>query len=176
MSTRKPSTSVFLDTSAFIPMLLGSHKLHRKLHQHLKSINASIGIDAVVLSEYLVGLNDSVDKDKLIETLTKEFKVSSFDPRVAKVCAELFRILKAKGLIPSTPTERQITKVDIMIMASAIVCRAHEFIFEDKHFTAYPEALPESICGYSLPKFVRISKLPDVLVQTSFEEIRNDGA
>lgn len=44
--------------------------------------------------------------------------------------------------------------------------RASEFVFEDKHFAQYPTYLLGDICGFSLPKFTRLSDLPDVMVQT----------
>lgn len=165
MSVRRTSASVFLDTSAFIPLLDEDNALHAKLVQHLYALKAFIDIDTVVLSEFLVGLADVSERKAVAEKCSKQFRVYSFDTRTAVVCAELFKILKAKGQIPKTPTRRQLTKVDVMIMASAMVSRATEFIFEDEHFVNYPALLPDPVCGYSLPSFVRISKLPTVTVQ-----------
>lgn len=169
MSNRKATCLVFLDTSAFVPLLDSQNDLNARLVQHLKSLNASVEIDAIVLSEYLVGVTDGVDKDALIDTCTRQFRVPSFDAVAAKLCAELFKILKSKGQIPKASSERQITKVDIMIMASAIVSRANEFVFEDKHFVNYPQYLPTDICGFPIPTFVRASTLPDVVVQQELE-------
>jgi len=165
MSVRRTSVSVFLDTSAFIPLLDEGNVLHSKLMQHLSSTKAFVGIDTVVLSEFLAGLADAADRESAVEQCTKQFRVYSFDTQTAVVCAELFNILKAKGQIPKTPTKRQLTKVDVMIMASAIVSGTSEFIFEDGHFANYPVLLPDPICGRPLPSFVRISELPSVVVQ-----------
>ena len=165
MSMRRNSASAFLDTSAFIPLLDEHNALHAKLHQHLSAANALVGIDTIVLSEFLAGLDDATSLEAVAEKCAKQFRVHSFDMQSAIVCAKLFRILKANGQIPKTPTRRQLTKVDIMVMASAIVSGADEFVFEVGHFSNYPALLPASICGHSLPSFVRISELPAVTVQ-----------
>ena len=82
--------------------------------------------------------------------------------------------LKGKGQIPKTPTKRQLTKVDVMIMASAIVSGASEFIFEDGHFANYPALFPEFVCGRPLPSVVRASNLPSVAIQENLPDF--DGS
>ncbi len=176
MSVRRTAVSVFLDASAFIPLLDEDNVLHAKLMQHLSSAKAFVGIDTVVLSEFLAGLADASARESVAEKCTKQFRVYSFDTQTAVVCAELFRILKAKGQIPKTPTKRQLTKVDVMIMASAIVSGASEFIFEDGHFANYPVLLPDPICGHPLPSFVRISELPSVAVQENLPTFDGSAA
>ena len=176
MSTRRNSTSVFLDTSAFIPLLDEDNVLHAKLVQHLSVKKAFVGIDTVVLSEFLVGLVDASERETVAEKCAKQFRVYSFDMQTAVVCAELFRILKAKGQIPKTPSKRQVTKVDVMIMASAIVSGASEFVFEDGHFANYPTLLPDSVCGRLIPSFVRISKLPAVVIQEELPDFNGSSA
>ena len=116
MSTRRTSISAFLDTSAFIPLLDEANVLHAKLVQHLSAAKAFVGIDTVVLSEFLVGMADAFEREAIAEKCTRQFRVYSFDTQTAVVCAELFKILKGKGQIPKTPTKRQLTKVDVMIM------------------------------------------------------------
>lgn len=165
MSMRKTSISVFLDTSAFIPLLDKTNMFHAKLMQHMSAVKALVGIDTIVLSEFLAGLADVSKREVVAEKCAKQFRIYSFDTQAAVVCAELFEILKAKGQIPKTPTKRQLTKVDVMIMASAIVSGASEFIFEDGHFANYPSLLPASILGRSLPSFVRVSELSDMTTQ-----------
>lgn len=166
MSARKPIGSIYLDSSAFIPLLETTHTLHNKAVVYLKTRGALPSIDAVVLSEVLAGCDPSIDRDALAEKYTKQFRVPSFDARAARVCSELFRILKAAGQIPSKKQERQITKADLMILATVMTNRASEFVFEDKHFAQYPTYLSGDICGFALPKFTRLSDLPDVMVQT----------
>lgn len=167
MSARKFVQSAYLDSSAFIPLIDASNSLHNKIVNHLKETQLFPGIDTVVLSEVLAGVDGSVDRDELVEIYTRQFRVPSFDAQAAKVSAEIFRLLKSAGQIPrGKGMERQVTKADIMIVATAIVNSAAEFIYEDKHFKRYPELLPEKICGFPLPKFTRASDLPDVLVQT----------
>lgn len=174
MSTRRTSISAFLDTSAFIPLLDEANVLHAKLVQHLSAAKAFVGIDTVVLSEFLVGMADAFEREAVAEKCTRQFRVYSFDTQTAVVCAELFKILKGKGQIPKTPTKRQLTKVDVMIMASAIVSGASEFIFEDGHFANYPALFPEFVCGRPLPSFVRASNLPSVAVQENLPDF--DGS
>ncbi len=174
MPTRRTTISVFLDTSAFIPLLDENNLLHTKLVQHLSTAKAFVGIDTIVLSEFLAGMADVSEREAVAEKCTKQFRVCSFDTQTAVVCAELFKILKGKGQISKTPTKRQLTKVDIMIMASAIVSGANEFIFEDGHFANYPTLLPDSVCGRPLPSFVRVSKLPSVSVQENLPDF--DGS
>ena len=174
MPTRRTTISVFLDTSAFIPLLDENNLLHTKQVQHLSTAKAFVGIDTIVLSEFLVGMADVSEREAVAEKCTKQFRVCSFDTQTAVVCAELFKILKGKGQISKTPTKRQLTKVDIMIMASAIVSGANEFIFEDGHFANYPTLLPDSVCGRPLPSFVRVSKLPSVSVQENLPDF--DGS
>lgn len=166
MTGRKTSTSVFLDSSAFIPMLNRGTPLSDRLVQHLEDINASVCIDTVVLSEYLVVFADSSLAEETTQKLTRQFRIHSFDARSALVCAELFKLLKAKGQIPKTPTDKQLTKVDVMILASAIVAGVDEFIFEDRYFANCSTLLPNPICGFKLPAFVRLRNLPPVAVQT----------
>ncbi len=176
MSTRKTSTSVFFDTSAFIPLLDEDNVLHAKILQHLSEGKAFISIDTVVLSEFLAGLADASERETVAEKCSKQFRVHSFDMQTALVCAELFRILKAKGQIPKTPTKRQLTKIDVMIMASAIVSGASEFVFEDGHFANYPALLPDSVCGRSIPSFVRVSRLPAVAVQENLPDFDGNSS
>ncbi len=165
MATRKINTTVFLESSALIPMLDSGNAIQARILAHLKTMNAHVGIDTVVLSEYLAGLDESTDKAEVVERLSKQFRVYSFDAHTAIVCAEVFRILKAKGQIPKAKSERQITKADIMIMASAIVSGSAEFIYNDGHFSSYPKFLPTVIHGHGIPVFVRAKDLPPVIVQ-----------
>lgn len=176
MPVHRTSISVFLDTSAFIPLLDEANVLHAKLVQHMSSMKAFVGIDTIVLSEFLTGLADESGREVVAEKCAKQFRVYAFDAQTSIVCAELFRILKAKGQIPKASTKRQLTKVDVMIMASAIVSGASEFIFEDGHFANYPALLPDSICGRSLPSFVRVSKLPDVAIQENLPAFDRSSA
>ena len=164
-SVRKTNVSAFLDTSAFIPLLDKTNALHVRLVRHVSATRILVGIDTVVLSEFLAGLADTTVRETAAETCAKQFRVHSFNAQTAIVCAELFGILKAKGQIPKTPTKRQLTKVDVMVMASAIVSGATEFIFEDGHFESYSKLLPGSVCGRALPSFVRVSELPCVPTQ-----------
>lgn len=160
------SPVALLDTSAFIHLLGSDKPLHRKIIGHLTQDGLMPCIDAVVLSEYLAGLADTVDVKGLIERFTKQFGTYSFDARTAEVSAAIFRILKKSGQIPSAGSERQITKVDIMIIASAMVNSVKELLFEDRHYLHYEQFLPTTICGYAKPKFVRASLLPDVITQS----------
>lgn len=165
MATRKTQMSVFVESSALIPMLDSENALQKRIVAHLSAQNALISIDTVVLSEYLAGLGESVDKSEVVERLSRQFRVHTFDAHSATVCAEVFKTLKDKGQIPRNRSERQITKADIMIMASAIVSGAAEFLFNDGHFAAYPAFLPSDICGHKLPTFVRAEDLPPEVVQ-----------
>lgn len=165
MATRRTSTLAFLDTSAFIPLLDSDNALHAKLVQHLSAEKAFVGIDTIVLSEYLAGIAEESERVVVAEQCAKQFRVHPFNTQTAIVCAELFRMLKAKGQIPKTQSKRQLTKVDVMIMASVIVSGAKELVFEDGQLANYPALLPDSICGHPMPLFVRISKLPAVIVQ-----------
>lgn len=173
MSTRRTLISAFLDTSAFIPLLDEDNGLHARLVQHLSASGAFVGIDTVVLSEFLVGMANAAERAPVAEKCARQFRVYSFDAQTAVVCAELFRILKGKGQVPKTPTRRQLTKVDVMIMASAIVSGASEFVFEDGHFANYPELLPESVCGRPLPPFVRVSEIPSIAIQENLPDFRS---
>lgn len=173
MSTRRTLISAFLDTSAFIPLLDEDNGLHARLVQHLSVPGAFVGIDTVVLSEFLVGMANAAEREAVAEKCARQFRVYSFDAQTAVVCAELFRILKGKGQVPKTPTRRQLTKVDVMIMASAIVSGASEFVFEDGHFANYPELLPESVCGRPLPLFVRVSEIPSMAIQENLPDFRS---
>ena len=111
MPTRRTTISVFLDTSAFIPLLDENNLLHTKLVQHLSTAKAFVGIDTIVLSEFLVGMADVSEREAVAEKCTKQFRVCSFDTQTAVVCAELFKILKGKGQISKTPTKRQLTRL-----------------------------------------------------------------
>lgn len=174
MSARKSVGSVYLDSSAFIPLLETTHALHSKAVAYIKATGALPSIDAVVLSEVLAGCDPSINRDELSEKYTKQFRVPSFDARAARVCSELFRILKTAGQIPSKKQERQITKADLMILATVMTNRASEFVFEDKHFAQYPSYLSGDICGFVLPKFTRLSELPDVMIQTEIPGLAED--
>lgn len=165
MASRKFSSLSFLDTSSLIPLLDTNRQYHDRLVQHLTHEKSFVCIDTVVLSEFLVGLGDNPDRENIVEKCTKQFRVHSFDARTAVVCAEIFKVLKSKGQIPRSSTDRQITKVDIMIMASSIVCGADEFIFEDNHFSSYSKLLPDVICGFKIPSFIRLCNLPCIEVQ-----------
>lgn len=165
MSARKSAKTVYLDTSAFIPLVEASHKLHKRVEAYLLSLEAYQAIDVVVLSEYLAGCDQNADRDFLVAKYTRQFRVPSFDARSAKVCSELFRILKSAGRIPRKGEERQITKADLMILADAIVNGADEFIFNDKYFLLYLDVLPKAVCNYPLPKFTKLSEVSDILVQ-----------
>lgn len=166
MTGRKAVTSVFLDSSAFIPLIDCDNVWHARLLQHIKDRDAFVSIDTVVLSEYLVGVADSLLAEETALKFARQFRIHSFDARTALVCAELFKVLKAKGQIPKKPTDRQLKKVDVMILASAIVAGVDEFIFEDRYFSNCPAFLPDPICGFKLPSFIRLSTLPPVPVQT----------
>lgn len=165
MSVHKASCSIHFDSSAFIPLVTPSKPLHNKIVSYLRNAKAMLSIDTVVLSEVLAVSDQEVDRADLVEKYSRQFRVFPFDVYASRVCAELFRILKAAGQIPRQNAERQITKADLMILASAMVNKVTEFIFEDKHFSQYPNLLPETICGYSLPVFKRLSDLPDVMMQ-----------
>lgn len=165
MSARKIAGTLYFDSSAFIPLIDSSHALHKKVVSYLSDAGVLLGIDAIVLSEVLAGCDPKVDRDVLTEKYTKQFRVPSFDARAARVCSELFRILKSAGQIPRSGQERQITKADLMILATVVTNKATEFLFEDKHFSLYPKFLPGMICGCALPKFTRVSELPDVVEQ-----------
>ena len=167
MATVKPSTTIFLDSSALIPLLESTHVHHQRLVQYLKSQNASrtTYIDAVVLSEYLVGADAKANRDEIVKELTRQFNVVSFDSVSAKVCSELFRVLDAKGQVPKAKSKRQIAKADLMIFSSAIVSRAAVIISGDGDFSAYHAQLPDSICGYKIPALQKISELPEVVLQ-----------
>ena len=169
MATRKTQTSVFLESSVLIPLLESGNPLQSRILSHLTKQNASVAIDTIVLSEYLAGLNDSIDKNAVVERFAKQFRVHTFDASTAIVCAELFRMLKSKGMIPKQKSDRQVTKADIMIMASAIVSGVDEFLFEDGHFSSYPRALPTDICGHKIPVFTRVQDLPPEVVQEKLE-------
>lgn len=156
----------FLDSSAFFPLLERDNPLHARLMQHILGKKAVVCIDTIVLSEYLVGIADSSRAEEIAENFAKQFRIHSFDARTAVVCAELFKILKAKGQIPKKPTDRQLKKVDVMIMASAIVSGVDEFIFGDRYFANVTDLLPNPICGFKLPTFLRLNTLPRAAVQT----------
>lgn len=168
MATRKTKTSVFLESSVLIPLLESTHPLQSRILSHLTNQNAAVAIDTVVLSEYLAGLNESINKNEVVERFAKQFRVHTFDASTAIVCAELFSILKSKGMIPKQKSDRQVTKADIMIMASAIASGVDEFLFEDGHFSSYPHVLPADICGHKIPSFIRAQDLPPEIVQEKF--------
>ena len=169
MSARKPAASVFLDSSAFIPLIDETHAQHTRVTRYIEATTALPAIDAIVLSEVSAGIGDGVDKDALVELYTRQFRVPSFDVRAAKVCSELFRILKSAGQIHRKGEERQVTKADLLILSNAIVNGASAFLYEDKHFAHYSAFLPETVCGYRLPPFVRLSSLPDVVTQLEMQ-------
>ena len=169
MATRKTQTTVFLESSVLIPLLESGNPVHSRVLSHLTSQNALVAIDTIVLSEYLAGLNDSIDKNEVVERFARQFRVHTFDASTAIVCAELFRILKSKGMIPKQKSDRQVTKADIMIMASAIVSGVDEFLFEDGHFSSYLRAFPSDICGHKIPSFIRAQDLPPEIVQEKLD-------
>lgn len=169
MAARKTQTAVFLESSVLIPLLESGNSLQPRILSHLTSQNAAVAIDTVVLSEYLAGLDQTIDKNDVVERLAKQFRIHTFDASTAIVCAELFRLLKSKGMIPKQKSDRQVTKADIMIMASAIVSGVDEFMFEDGHFSSYPDILPTDICGHKIPSFVRAQDIPPGIVQDKLE-------
>lgn len=169
MASGKPQKSVFIETSALIPMLEQDSVIQRRVLQYLKTGKALVCMDTVVVSEYLAGVDESIDKNAVVERMSKQFRIHTFDAHTAIVCAEMFRILKSKGLIPKTKSKRQITKADIMIMASATVSGAAELLFNDGHFAAYRKVLPDEICGHKIPTFVLAKELPPEIVQDEFE-------
>ena len=165
MASGKPQKSVFIETSALIPMLEQGNVIQARVLQYLKSGKALVCMDAVVVSEYLAGLDASMDKNAVVERMSKQFRIHTFDAHTAIVCSEMFRILKTKGQIPRTPSKRQITKADVMIMASATASGVSELLFNDGHFATYRRFLPDEICGHKLPTFVRAKDLPPEIVQ-----------
>ena len=165
MSARKAIGSIHFDSSAFIPLVTSSYPSHGKILAYVRNVNADLSIDTVVLSEVLAGSNLSGDRELLARKYSKQFRVFPFDTRASVVCAELFRTLKDAGQIPRPKTERQITKADLMILATAMTNGVTEFLFEDKHFSQYPNFFGKTICGYPLPVFKRLSELPDILEQ-----------
>jgi predicted nucleic acid-binding protein len=165
MTARKTSSTAFFDTSAFIPLLDPEKSLHARILQHVNERDAFVSIDTVVLSEFLVGIPDASAADAFVKSCTKQFRIHTFDIQTASVCAALFQVLKAKGQVPRTQADRQLTKVDAMVLASAIVSGADEFLFEDGCFAAWPALLDNPFCGFRLPEFVRVSGLPPVEIQ-----------
>lgn len=165
MAMHKTQTTVFIETSALIPMLDRENAHQKRIIAHLSSKQALASIDTVVLSEYLAGLSNATDKSNVAEHLSRQFRIYTFDAQTAIVCAEVFRVLMANGQIPKNQSNRQITKADIMIMASAIVSGASELLFNDGHFRSYKKFLPDPICGHKLPEFVCACELPPEIVQ-----------
>ena len=165
MASGKPQKSVFIETSALIPMLEQGSVIQRRILQYLNTGKALVCMDTVVVSEYLAGVDESIDKNAVVERMSKQFRIHTFDSHTAIICAEMFRILKAKGQSPRTRSKRQITKADIMIMASATASGAKELLFNDGHFANYRKFLPGEIYGHKLPTFVRAEDLPPEIVQ-----------
>lgn len=171
MSSRKISNTALLDTSAFIPLLDPDNPFNERLANHLKQTNALLCIDTIVLSEFLVKDDNGSDLDALADKFTKQFRVFSFDARTAVVCSRIFSILKSRGQVPRAGTARQITKVDIMVVSSAIVNRVDEFIFADNHFKSILQHIPDPLCGFKLPSFISLDDLPPVLVQDDLPRV-----
>ena len=78
MPTRRTTISVFLDTSAFIPLLDENNLLHTKLVQHLSTAKAFVGIDTIVLSEFLVGMADVSEREAVADALEKRLDSGHF--------------------------------------------------------------------------------------------------
>ena len=165
MSSSKPQKVVFVETSALIPMLGQESTIQARILQYIKTGKATVCIDTIVLSEFLAGTDKSEDKNEITERLSKQFRINTFDTHTAMVCSEIFRILKSKGQIPKPKSKRQITKADIMIMASAIVSGANEFMFCDGDFKAYQKFLPQDIYKHKTPTFIRAQDLPPQIIQ-----------
>ena len=122
-------------------------------------------IDAVVLSEFLV-VPTQEGAEAFLKSCRKQFLIHPFDVLASRICAELFKLLLDKSQVPRPQTDRQTTKVDAMILSSAIAAGADEFLFGDGCFSIWQPILPGQFCGCPLPKFVRIFDLPQVQVQS----------
>lgn len=161
MATKKDADLAFFDTSAFIPLFDEDNPWRAKILQHFEKRKSSYAIDTLVLSEFLV-VPTQEGAAAFLKSCRKQFQIHSFDVLASRISAELFKLLLDKGQVPKTPTQRQITKVDALILSSAISAGAGEFLFGDGCFSSWTPYLPEQFCGRPLPKFVCIFDLPSV--------------
>lgn len=164
MVTKKDTDLAFFDTSAFIPLYDDQNPCKARILQHFAKRKPLFAIDTVVLSEFLV-VPAPEGAEAFLKSCRKQFQIHSFDVLASRICSELFKLLLEKGQVPKPKTERQITKVDAMILSSAIAAGAGEFLFGDGAFSSWMHYLPGQFCGRPLPKFVCISTLPPVPIQ-----------
>lgn len=156
---------VFLDTSALIPLIEESHPNHKSVRRYLCEGKKTYCMDTVVLSEYLTGISPE-KQESTKNSLVQQFPVYSFSQNGALIGARLFKHLCEKNNVPKTDSGKQILRVDIFILASAIENQADIILFEDKHFSTMIENLqdfPKEVL--SLPHCQRIQ---DIQIQPDF--------
>ena len=174
MSTNKIKKRIFLDTTALISLITPTYKSHDKIVAYLKNEDALLCFDTVVLSEVLAGMKTDSERDAMRRRCLSQFEVAVYDSRCATVCADVFAHLKAKGQVPRGGAERQFTKVDVMILASAIISRVDEFLHEDKFFDQVTNLLSDSNYSEKLPSFKRLSMLQLQMVQAEIPGLAVD--
>lgn len=153
--------TIFLDTSAFIPLLTENHCYHHKVRRYLGEEKFSCCIDSIVLSEYLTGVTSPENQQRDLNVIAKQFRVLSLSFMGAQIGACIFRHLKNKNAVPRGETEKQITRVDILILASAIENRMDYILYGDKHFTSMVNHINDiDIPNFSVPVPVHIQDIP----------------
>jgi predicted nucleic acid-binding protein len=162
--------TIFLDTSALIPLLTESHCNHYKVRRYLKETKCSCCIDSIVLSEFLTGAKSPKEKRVVLDIIARQFRVLSLSVIGAQIGAQIFKCLKEKGVVPKGKTDRQITRVDVLILASAIENRVNTILYEDNHFFSMIQHVKDIIIpNYSIPNPIRIVDIPGDL----FDNISN---
>lgn len=150
------NSEIFLDTSALIPLLTPEHKNHKIVRRFVSGFKVFC-IDSVVLSEYLAGISRG-DMQKCADVIKKQFQICSLTPKGSHIAAVIYKICKEHGVIPTSKSEHQISRVDVYILAVAIECKASTFLYEDKHFNLMAEALKkEKNLEFKLPVFQQVN-------------------
>lgn len=156
--------NVFLDTSALIPLLTENHSNHYKVRRYLGEIKGSYSIDSIVLSEFLTKNESPEVRQMYLEMIAKEFRVFSLSAVGAQIGASIFRHLLEKNAVPKGKTDRQITRVDVLILASAIENRVDTFLYEDNHFSLMIKHIDDLVIPrFSIPEIVQIRDISNDL-------------
>jgi predicted nucleic acid-binding protein len=156
--------TVFLDTSALIPLLTECHSNHNKVRRYLREIKGSYCIDSIVLSEFLTKNESPEIKRRYLEIIAKEFRVFSLSTVGAQIGASIFCHLLEKNAVPKGKMDRQITRVDVLVLASAIENRVDTLLYEDKHFSFMVNNINDlKIPRFFVPELVQIQDIPNDL-------------
>ena len=132
--------------------------------ERLASENQRIMIPTVVLAEYLVKVPVE-DHAAEVNRIQAIYRVFPFDVKAASISADIGGSLTYQSTVNqfaetqhvTREEARQLVKVDVMIVATAIANNAERIISEDPHI--------RSIAGTRIP----VDPIPPVDVQLNFE-------